>query len=49
MLLKIALLLMTAIVLAFVIAWMRSPQLRRTLEEPKYRLFDEDAGEEQSH
>lgn len=48
MLLQMALILMTAIVLAFVIAWMRSPQLRRTLEEPKYRLFDEAVAEDQS-
>lgn len=41
MLLQIALILITAIVLAFVIAWLRSPRLRRTLEQPKYVLFDE--------
>jgi len=41
MLLQIALLLITVIVLAFVVAWFRSPRLRQALEEPKYALFDE--------
>lgn len=48
MLLQIALLLITAIVLAFLFAWMRWPQLRRTLEEPKYVLFDQGVAENQS-
>ena len=41
MLLQIALLLITVIVLAFVVAWLRSPRLRQSLEAPKYALLDE--------
>jgi len=44
-LLQIALILMTLIILAFVIAWMRSPQLRQTLEEPKYGIFHDEFSE----
>ncbi len=41
MLIQIALIVMTAIVVTFVVAWMRSPQLRRTIEEPKYRIMED--------
>jgi hypothetical protein len=40
MLLQSALIVMTVIVALFAIAWWRSPMLRRTLEEPKYRFLD---------
>jgi hypothetical protein len=42
MLLYIALAVMTALIAVFIVAWFRSPKLRRTLEEPKYRLLDDD-------
>ncbi|HEY9682161.1 MAG TPA: hypothetical protein V6C89_13535 [Drouetiella sp.] len=41
MLLQYALILMTALVALFVIAWLRSPRLRDRLEEPKYRILQE--------
>ena len=41
MLLYIALAFMTAIIAVFIIAWLRSPKLRETLEEPKFRLLDD--------
>jgi hypothetical protein len=46
MLLQSALIVMTIIVALFAIVWWRSPTLRRTLEEPKYRFFDSELGAE---
>lgn len=36
-----ALMIMTLLIAAFTIAWLRSPSLRQHLEEPKYRLLKE--------
>ncbi len=43
MLLYVALAVMTALIAIFIVAWFRSPKLRRILEEPKYRLLDDEA------
>jgi len=37
-----ALAIMIAILLAFTLVWLRSPALRRVLEQPKYRLLGMD-------
>jgi hypothetical protein len=37
--LYIALAIMIAILLIFTLVWLRSPELRRVLEQPKYRLL----------
>lgn len=41
MLLQYALMIMTLLVALFVIAWLRSPKLRETLEEPKFKILEE--------
>ena len=38
-----ALAIMIAILLLFTLIWLRTPALRRALEEPKYRLLGIDA------
>jgi hypothetical protein len=47
--LYIALAIMIAIILVFTIVWLRSPALRRLLEQPKYRLLgiEQDEREQQ--
>lgn len=42
MLLQFALIAITMIVALFIVAWLRSPELRRALEEPKYGIFQND-------
>jgi|688.fasta_scaffold294090_3 hypothetical protein len=41
MLLQYALMLMTLLMALFVLAWLLSPKLRETLEEPKFKILEE--------
>lgn len=45
MLLQLALVLITALIALFVLAWFLSPELRRKLEEPKFAILPNQSGQ----